>query len=209
MPKQTFLNLPDEKRQKILEVAIEEFAQNLYVNASITKIAEKAGVAKGSMYQYFTDKKDLYQHLLELIGQRKMEFMNDVILQIDKLDFISLMRLMFQKGLEFAISNPDLAMIGNNFIKEQNSEIRDDILKDVRKKSNAFFVGIIDRAKERGDIRSEISSEMGASIIYYFNNLLLEWIDLPRISQRDQGSIENYMEKVDAMLEIMKHGYQK
>lgn len=209
MPKQTFYNLPDEKRDKIIEASIDEFAHNLYINASITKIAEKSGVAKGSMYQYFQDKKDLYKFILDMIGQRKMAYMKEVIDLKDKIDFISLMRLLFVNGLEFTIQNPTLACIANNFIKEQHSEIREDILKDVQEKSNLFFIEIINRAKERGDIRSEISSEMGAYIIYHINNVLIDWIDLSRISQGDQVSIDDYLVKVDELLEIMKSGYQK
>lgn len=208
MPKQTFYNLPDDKRDKIIDASIEEFAQNLYINASITKIAENAGVAKGSMYQYFHDKKDLYKFILELIGQRKMTYMKDVIDQKDKIDFISLLRLLFKNGLEFAIQNPQLASIANNFIKEQHSEIREDILKDAQSKSNHFFISIIDSAKIRGDVRKEINSEMAAYIIYHFNNVIMDWIDLSQLSQGNQVNIDDYLEKVEDLLEIMKSGYQ-
>lgn len=207
MPKQTFYNLQDEKRNKIIESAIDEFSQNLYVNASITKIAEKSGVAKGSMYQYFYDKKDLYKFILDMIGQQKLEYMKDVIAQKDQIDFISFMRLLFKNGLEFAINNPLLATIGNNFIKEQYSEIREEILRESQARSNLFFAEIINRAKERGDIRNEVDSEIGAYIIYHFNNALLDWIDLSRISQGDRVSIDDYVDKVERLLEIMKYGF--
>ena len=59
MPKETFLNLPEEKRNRILDAAIQEFAANPYDVASISNIVRKVGIAKGSFYQYFEDKKDL------------------------------------------------------------------------------------------------------------------------------------------------------
>jgi TetR/AcrR family transcriptional regulator len=65
MPKPTFFNLTDDKRQRLIDLAIEEFAENDYDLASISKIVAQAGIAKGSFYQYFEDKKDLYQYLLE------------------------------------------------------------------------------------------------------------------------------------------------
>ena len=74
MPKKTFFNLPEEKREKIIEMALEEFSKNTFTNASITKIAENAGIAKGSVYQYFSDKKDLYKYIVELSGQKKFEY---------------------------------------------------------------------------------------------------------------------------------------
>ena len=63
MPKDTFFNLPEEKRQKIVEAAMLEFENNSFDSASINQIISVAQISKGSFYQYFEDKKDLYMHL--------------------------------------------------------------------------------------------------------------------------------------------------
>ena len=72
MPKQTFLNLPEEKRKAFLEIALEEFANHDYNTASVSKIVERAGIAKGSVYQYFEDKQDLFLYLLDYANQEMM-----------------------------------------------------------------------------------------------------------------------------------------
>ncbi len=51
MPNQTFFNLPEKKQATIIDLAIAEFANNDYKNASITKIVKQAKIAKGSFYQ--------------------------------------------------------------------------------------------------------------------------------------------------------------
>ena len=48
MPKKTFLNLPDEKRQTIINAAIEEFAEYGLENASTNRIVANSGISKGS-----------------------------------------------------------------------------------------------------------------------------------------------------------------
>ena len=60
MPKSTFFNLPNEKQDKIIRDSIREFAQKGYDKGNIGEIAKNSNVAKGSMYQYFEDKRDLY-----------------------------------------------------------------------------------------------------------------------------------------------------
>ena len=60
MPYETFFNLPEEKRQTIFDILLEEFAENDYNSVSISRIVNRAGIAKGSFYQYFEDKKDLF-----------------------------------------------------------------------------------------------------------------------------------------------------
>jgi AcrR family transcriptional regulator len=62
MPKQTFLNLSVEKRERINRAAIAEFAVRDYSEANLDRVAASAGVPKGSLYQYFDDKEDCYRH---------------------------------------------------------------------------------------------------------------------------------------------------
>lgn len=72
MPKPTFFNLPEDKRARITELALEEFAQRPFHRASLTRMVGRAGIAKGSVYQYFEDKLDLYRWLLtEEVPRRK------------------------------------------------------------------------------------------------------------------------------------------
>ena len=65
MPKNTFYNLSDEKKEKILLSAKKEFARAGLKDASIKNIVENAEIARGSFYQYFENKEDLLQYLLK------------------------------------------------------------------------------------------------------------------------------------------------
>ncbi|NLY51524.1 MAG: TetR/AcrR family transcriptional regulator, partial [Firmicutes bacterium] len=76
MPKDTFFNLPEDKRQRIIDAAIDEFAHRSFHDARITAIVDAAGIAKGSFYQYFEDKKDLFKYIIGLIAERKIEYIN-------------------------------------------------------------------------------------------------------------------------------------
>lgn len=60
MPKRTFNRLDDDKQERVIRAAIEEFQAHGFEKAKIEAIAQSAGVAKGSIYQYFDDKKDLF-----------------------------------------------------------------------------------------------------------------------------------------------------
>lgn len=64
MPTSTFFRLPEEKRQRLLDAAWGEFTQVRYADASINKIIQGARISRGSFYQYFTDKDELFAYLL-------------------------------------------------------------------------------------------------------------------------------------------------
>lgn len=65
MPSSTFFRLPQEKRQRLLDAAWEEFTQTRFSAVSINKIILRARIPRGSFYQYFSDKEDLFRYLLE------------------------------------------------------------------------------------------------------------------------------------------------
>ncbi len=64
MPKETFYNLPEEKRKRILDAAADEIVRVPASEMSINKIIQKADISRGSFYQYFDDKHDLIQYML-------------------------------------------------------------------------------------------------------------------------------------------------
>ena len=57
---QTFYRLPEEKKARILTSARSEFIRNIYEKSSINRILDDAKIPKGSFYQYFDDKSDLF-----------------------------------------------------------------------------------------------------------------------------------------------------
>lgn len=67
MCSETFLRLPEEKRQRFLDAAWEEFVRVPFAEASINKIVLKARVPRGSFYQYFESKDDLFAYLQQTV----------------------------------------------------------------------------------------------------------------------------------------------
>ncbi|WP_231686881.1 TetR/AcrR family transcriptional regulator [Bacillus sp. JCM 19034] len=59
-----FEALEPDKRKRILDAAFHEFAENGYGNASTNRIVKAAGIAKGTLFNYFADKRTLYHYLI-------------------------------------------------------------------------------------------------------------------------------------------------
>ena len=121
IPKSTFFNLSEEKKERIIEAALDEFAEYTYYKSSVTRIVKKADIAKGSFYQYFTDKEDLYEYIIMMISEKKMEYMQDIIDKINELEFFDFLRKLYLAGIKFAQDNPLLNKISNNLYNNTNS----------------------------------------------------------------------------------------
>jgi AcrR family transcriptional regulator len=70
LPKQTFIKLPIDKKETLIHAAKKEFSRVPLFEASIANIVKEAGIPRGSFYQYFEDKEDLYYFLLDEYSQR-------------------------------------------------------------------------------------------------------------------------------------------
>jgi AcrR family transcriptional regulator len=65
MPRSTWDNLDERRRERVLTAAMAEFGRRGYSGASLNVVAREAGVAKGSLFQYFDDKFDFFAHVAE------------------------------------------------------------------------------------------------------------------------------------------------
>lgn len=71
MPNDTFHNLSEGKKQKILKAAYRLFNNYDYEDITIRDLTREAGIPIGSFYRYFKDKDDLYIYMLN-IGENKL-----------------------------------------------------------------------------------------------------------------------------------------
>ncbi len=80
MIKNTFYNLPPEKRAKIIDVTKKEFLKGNKHKITINSVIEKAGISRGSFYQYFDDKLDLVELVTDDMIAKIISFIQDELM---------------------------------------------------------------------------------------------------------------------------------
>ncbi|MEI2610438.1 MAG: TetR/AcrR family transcriptional regulator [Candidatus Promineifilaceae bacterium] len=170
MPKETFFNLPEEKRQRILDLAIEEFAHHDYQNASISRIVAEASIAKGSFYQYFEDKADLYRYLLNLIFQEKQRVLATIQPPDPQMGTFAFLRWLFSVSINFEFINPKLAQMGYRAMNNQT--LPEEIMTQGKEAGRMYFKQLVQAGMARGDLRSDLDVDAAAFLI---NTLITEF----------------------------------
>ena len=79
MIKNTFYNLPEEKRKRITDAIFNEFAGSSGERVSINNIIKNANISRGSFYQYFDDKVDLVEVMTRSFINFSLEKATEVI----------------------------------------------------------------------------------------------------------------------------------
>jgi AcrR family transcriptional regulator len=109
MPTDTFHRLPRARRDRLVQEAIVEFSDRTYAEASLSQIAVRARIPKGSFYQYFENKLDLYRWLLaEEAPRLKREFLGQTR-PAD--DFWIRLETVIERGMAFLVEHPRLARL--------------------------------------------------------------------------------------------------
>lgn len=199
MPTATYLNLPKEKRDLIFKHVLEEFAKYPYERASLSAIVQKAGIAKGSMYQYFEDKKALYNYLVREVYQKKREFLQPVWQEKEHLDFFGLASLYYRRTWRFARRYPLYHRVTVNFWESKDADIRDEIL---RKKETrlAEFSDLLDLGLQYGVVSPKIDKK---AIWFVYHSVAKALIDGFIDTDTDAESHEAY---IDSVLEVLERG---
>lgn len=208
MPKETFFNLPEEKRELLIQLAIEEFLVFRYEGFSISRFVEKAGIAKGSFYQYFTGKEDLYRFIIELAGQRKLRYITALTHKLEALPFFDLLKAIYMGSYDFLKAEYQLAAIVDRFLKSSDSQFKEKILGDSLEKSNLFVEAMLKKAIEQGELQPQMDIPYTAFIITSFSVALSDYA-LSQVSTIQELGKDSYSDLVDKTIALLASGIHR
>ena len=142
MPKDTFLNLSEDKKNKIINAAKKEFARVPIEEASIKNIVEEAEIARGSFYQYFESKEDLLKYMLKS--------------KEEKLDKYLKQRLEETTGDIFQVYIDMFDYITKNLMNSEDKAFFIMIFKNIRiSEEKSVTLGYIEKNKPKGTFQKE------------------------------------------------------
>jgi AcrR family transcriptional regulator len=171
----------EEKKQDILKAAIRVFAQNGVVNTKMTDIARAAGVGKGTIYEYFRSKEDIfadaYSHVFMDTENRISEVLESSIPPEEKLRMfmsVTIEEFLVKDGGEFA---GIMMSFWSEGIRNNNERIMEIIdLKKVYSEFRAMIAGILDEGIKKGSFRKMDTHITASVIIGALDGILLQYI---------------------------------
>jgi AcrR family transcriptional regulator len=205
MPKATFFNIAEDKRNQIYDAALEEFSLFAFTEASLNRICRASKIAKGSFYQYFNDKLDLYTYLLESATQTKFQYFNETMKHLEDLDFIDQIKSLYLSGVTFSMENPRLALLAERFVEEK-SDLKELILEGNELKAYMFYETLIEKAKKNGSVRESVNTRALAMLIHSLNNSVAEYMLEDHNLSDYEDNKEIMYGFVDELLNILKYG---
>lgn len=209
MPKNTFLNLPIEMQEKIILEAIKEFANKGYEKGNVGEIAKNSTVSKGSMYQYFENKKELYIFTLKKAVEISTHDIEKVCDDLNGIDIYEYIYKAFKGAWPLLKKQREIFVLLRNVNFESNIEIKKELSNIILKTSETVFLKIIEDNKLRGFIRNDIDSKL---ILIYVDGISFKFKSymLEIATNKDKDLLETdfleYEQLIIDMINLIKNG---
>jgi TetR/AcrR family transcriptional regulator len=165
MPRPTFYNLPEEKRSRVTEVAIEEFSDHGFRGASISRIVARSDIAKGSFYQYFDNKADLFEWLLfDVAARRKIAWLAALPDAVAG-DFWAVLARLLVAGIGLGLANPRLSRMAADLWHPSNDPEMRRLFENFSRKTRATWRNVLELGMADGHIRADLDLDVATEFL--------------------------------------------
>lgn len=200
----------------ILEGFLREFASHDYSNASISRVVKELGIAKGSVYQYFGSKLDLYHSLLGKCQEVKLSYVFGIKRE-DYPDFWAHYRALFLQGIQFDLERPiHSQMIFRASQDRSNPELKS-FLDQNFKQGLAIFTQWIGDEQEKGLITESFEASFIALTVVKQSQAIQEYLvdvvghdiveSIARDNQVFAGRKDEIMRFVDQSIRLFRKSF--
>ncbi|OIK16020.1 TetR family transcriptional regulator [Bacillus sp. MUM 116] len=203
-----FLNLDQEKQDRIINAAIKKFAQKGYDNASTNEIVKEADISKGLLFHYFGNKKNMYlflfDHFYEIIVDEFYKKIN-----LEERDIFKRVRQAVTVKMELLNIYPDLFNFLSAAVMEDSKEVKLEL--DQRKKQlSKNNIGKLYEDIDLSLFRDDLDVQKALKIIFWtFEQFSEELIQRAKQSPTHEFNYDEAIQETEEYYEVLMKAFYK
>ncbi|MDW7731966.1 MAG: TetR/AcrR family transcriptional regulator [Methanolobus sp.] len=170
----------EDKKKALMEAALKLFTERGFHGTSTAQISKEAGVATGTLFNYFPTKEDLINGLyFEVKGQLSRSMGKDIQTQNT---FQDKLRKMWYNLIEWGLNNREDFLFVGQFC---SSPYITNYTREVVMKEYVFLHDLVKEGVENGDIR-DYSEELVIAMFYQSSRTVVNFILDSEIQDKDK-----------------------
>ena len=182
----------EKRKEQIVRAALSIFAYNGFRETKMAEIAEKAGIGKGTIYEYFKSKEEIFHEAFNLFQQEiDSEVSKRLFGLVDpKEKLIVLINTFFELYLNFADDARIMLHFWSEGIRHEKSKRKHLVLKvnHIYDRYRNYITSFLDEGVYAGIFRPMNSIMVASTIIGAMDGLIIQWIiDKKHFSLREAG----------------------
>ena len=204
----TFRRLDESRQLAIINAIMEESAENGPDEINIKKVAVRAGVSIGSLYQYFNHREGLLNFAIALTVQQTVTSFNSFLPYLDQLSFEEAFQIYLNTGVEWGKEEQQFMRFFAKSAYQQHPELQESVVRPIADCMLNIMQSMVQLAQQKGQIRSDLDTVILARLLHAISITLGDPALLPELNTYFQvADAKGSIEPVYAvLLEILKHG---
>lgn len=205
----TFRQLPADKQERVLDAALAEFADQGYQAASLNRLVAQAGIAKGSLYQYFPNKEGIFRHIFQFtLNQVRRTLVTVKEETLEESLFVRLEKSLLA-GVRFLREHPRIYSLYLKIQFDRNVPFREELMATVRRSAVEYFGSLVRRARARGELRPGVPE---AAVLFLLDALFDRFLQAVAVPALDvtlglnQATEEEIRRRVRELMGLLQEG---
>lgn len=163
-----FLHLKQEKSDRVLAAAINEFATRGYEQANTNRIASTAGISVGALFKYFASKEDLFRYVIHA-GSNVIEDLVGTSLAAEASTMEKI-----EQVLRIVVTTSSLereyVLLYHEATSVGNKDLTHDLVLDIESFTARSYIDLMKQGQARGEVRTDLSAE---SLAFLLDNIFV------------------------------------
>jgi len=203
-----FLNLKQEKQEKILDATIREFADKGFDKASTNEIVKEAGISKGILFHYFKNKKNLFLFVFDYCVELCLDEFSKKV-NFEETDFFAKLRQISSFKLELAHKYPKIFRFFEVAIGEESIVVNNEIEERKKKISESNYDKVFNNI-DMSKFRHGVDTTRAINIVMWtLEGIGTSELQKAKLSTSKQLDYEKTFSEMDIYLDMFKKYFYK
>jgi len=204
----TFRRLDPERQQAILQAILDEAGEKGPSAISIKQVAERAGAAVGSLYQYFGSRGGLMSFAVALCTRYLTDMFEEARPYLIAMSLREALTAYLSYGIEWSGTQAGLVRFFGRAAYHGDPALADSVVRPAALAMRTLVTDILSAARERGELRPNLDLEAAARLVNLWMIALGDSQLLPYLNNYYQVTDEtvSFERAMNCLLDILEHG---
>jgi len=179
----TFRRLDVSRQLTLIDAIMQESSLHGPAELNIKKIAARAGVSIGSLYQYFLNREGLLNFAIVLTVEQTVESFNAFRPYLEKLSFKEAYSIYLSSGLDWGEEQQQFVRFFAKAAYQDHPELEESVVKPISTCMLQLVRTMVENGQQKGEIRPEVDGEAATRILHGLSIAIGDPVILPYLNK--------------------------
>jgi AcrR family transcriptional regulator len=204
----TFRRLDPERQQAIITAILDEAGESGPQDLNIKRVAERAGISTGSLYQYFMNRENLLRFTTELATRFTVQLFETYRPYMTQASFEATLPMYISEGVNWSKDQLGFARFFGAAAYHGDPQYGESVVRPIASVLRQMVTDMLNAAVEKGEVRSDLDVEAAARVLHTLTIAIGDGLIFPQLMNYYQLTDDSMpVERIyAAFTDLVMHG---